>query len=831
MGRGKRSNHWPFLLCVLGLCLFGLLGCERAANTPTPRPVMDTATIPLPTDTIVSSTKAASDPTSILPTSTDTPIPALTSAPATRVVATTAVPTMTLPPSVGQIRFSAFLTPAGGLGDPGVLFPPGTQRIYLAVPFAHVSDGASLEEKWYRNDELWITRQNAWQEMSKSPGGELLLESLSASQGLPAGQYRVELWLNGQLAQTGQFFVLEAPTATPTPTHTPTWTPTVTWTLTPVATHTPTLTPTPTATPTLDRATKLAIAYRSAVYLRVPKDGSDTPSTGTGVIVDGRGLIVTNLHIVADPWTNQPYNQAGRIEVGVSVDPPRVPYHLTYLAEIYYTDPHLDVAVLRITSDWQGRPLPPLQLPWVPLGNDLSLAYAPDMHTCGYATNAVAATVGHGLYRGHSADGQWVQLAAPYYDGYNGGMALNDAAELVGIIHSYRQVNPSTQTSWYYLRPANALRPIIQQAQRWLDLGVRPATPTPVPPLDAPRAIVTMPDGAVLRAGPGQANQALWTAPRGTVLLLSTLRQSDATGQLWREVWTLTSPMRGWVREDYIQELDPATTIPPAGEDVIAFASNRSGRYQIYVMNADGAMQRNVSNHPSNNTAPAWSPDRRQIAFVSDRNGQNDIYVMAYDGSNVRRLTDAPSQELHPAWSNDGTRLAYVSNVDGDWEIWAMQADGSTKRQWTHNAAWDSYPVWSPDDGSLIYTSDRDGNYELYRVNLSTAQEQRLTNNPASDAFPAVAASGQVAFISARDGRMDLYILLPDHLEVQPQRIAIAQNDAELNRYPAWSPDGQTLLFSSWRDGHGEIYAVDRSGANLRNLSGTLGEDEFAAWH
>jgi Tol biopolymer transport system component len=315
------------------------------------------------------------------------------------------------------------------------------------------------------------------------------------------------------------------------------------------------------------------------------------------------------------------------------------------------------------------------------------------------------------------------------------------------------------------------------------------------------------------------------------VFELSTRQQTDDTGQLWREVWVKERPLRGWVLETHLQVLEPADLEPPAPTDVLAFASNRSGRYQIYVMQRNGSMQRNVSNHPSNDTMPAWSPDRTQLAFVSDRDGNNEIYVMGYDGQNVRRLTTSPSQELHPAWSPDGSQIAYVSNVDGDWEIWIMNADGSAKRPRTRNEAWDSYPTWSPDGRALVYTSQRDGNYELYRLNLDSGQERRLTNHPASDAFPAYGPGGELAFISARDGRMDLYIMLPEHLEVPPQRIPISSAEAEFNRYPSWSPDGQWLAFTSWRDGQAEIYAVTRQGDGLYNVSSTLGEDEFPAWY
>ena len=61
---------------------------------------------------------------------------------------------------------------------------------------------------------------------------------------------------------------------------------------------------------------------------------------------------------------------------------------------------------------------------------------------------------------------------------------------------------------------------------------------------------------------------------------------------------------------------------------------------------------------------PSWSPDGR-IAFASNRDGNFEIYVMNSDGENLRRLTNHPDWDMHPSWSPDG-RIAFRSNRDGE---------------------------------------------------------------------------------------------------------------------------------------------------------------------
>ena len=76
---------------------------------------------------------------------------------------------------------------------------------------------------------------------------------------------------------------------------------------------------------------------------------------------------------------------------------------------------------------------------------------------------------------------------------------------------------------------------------------------------------------------------------------------------------------------------------------MIAFTSDRDGNFEIYVMDADGTAQTNLTNNPASDAVPAWSPDGTKIAFFSDRDGNREIYVMDADGTNPTRLTSDPA--------------------------------------------------------------------------------------------------------------------------------------------------------------------------------------------
>ena len=283
----------------------------------------------------------------------------------------------------------------------------------------------------------------------------------------------------------------------------------------------------------------------------------------------------------------------------------------------------------------------------------------------------------------------------------------------------------------------------------------------------------------------------------------------------------------------------------------IAFSSDRDGDLEIYVMGTDGGNLRRLTKNSDGDWDPSWSPDGKRIVFLSNRDGHVDggapipeIYVMDADGGNQQNLTNTPNADRSPSWSPDGKRIVFesdrrmIEDKPHQLEIYVMDADGRNQQNLTNNNPnEDRYPSWSPDGKRIVFSSSREGHfeneaavtYEIYMMDADGGNQQRVTNNRNNDLSPVWSPDGErIAFASDRKGdwqNFEIYVMDADG--GNQQKIT---NNRAWDSSPSWSPDSERIVFRSKRDGNWEIYVIDADGGNLQNLTNHLADDWNPAW-
>jgi hypothetical protein len=275
----------------------------------------------------------------------------------------------------------------------------------------------------------------------------------------------------------------------------------------------------------------------------------------------------------------------------------------------------------------------------------------------------------------------------------------------------------------------------------------------------------------------------------------------------------------------------------------IAFVSDRGGNRDVYTMQQDGVDVRRVTDAPSAEENPAWSPAWTRLAFQSNRNGNWDIFTVRADcqpgpDCDLKQLTDNPADDMLPAWSPDGRAIAFVSTRDGNPEIYLMDSDGQNQRRLTFNPTGDWRPAWLPDSRQFVFTSDRTGHNGLYLM-AAPAGAEKLTAEPKVTPFvvgasdnrdPAVSAAGIVAFLSDRGGMSQAY---RQDLGPEGSTASLVAKGIEPEGHPSWVDDagvhGGGLLVSIERNGATNIFKADYPDRYIAMTNGSS-FDGHPAW-
>ena len=324
--------------------------------------------------------------------------------------------------------------------------------------------------------------------------------------------------------------------------------------------------------------------------------------------------------------------------------------------------------------------------------------------------------------------------------------------------------------------------------------------------------------------------------------------------------------------------------ISPDGKTVVF-----SFRGDLWKVSASGGAATPLTTNPAHDTMPVWSPDGTKIAFASDRYGNYDVFVMPAEGGEAKRLTFHSADETPTSFTPDGKAVLYsaaildaASNVQfptgAQPELYKVSVEGGRPEQilttpamyavfdraqkrlaysdqkgyemewrkhdksafardvWIWDVASgkhtrltafghdDRQPVWSPDEKSLYYLSEQGGSFNVWKLDLDHPDKptQVTRHNGQPVRFLSASRGGDLCFgfdgdiwIKPADGaerKLDVSIAA-DHPSNAVEWTDVADEVSEFDV----SPDGSEVAFIA----RGEVFVASTEHGQTRRITNT----------
>jgi Tol biopolymer transport system component len=281
------------------------------------------------------------------------------------------------------------------------------------------------------------------------------------------------------------------------------------------------------------------------------------------------------------------------------------------------------------------------------------------------------------------------------------------------------------------------------------------------------------------------------------------------------------------------REAAEASTVAGASHTSTTSASNKivfvrpqpgtGGDSNIWIMDADGSNQTQLTTYSGEDRLPALSPDGSKIAYMSVHGSQLQLWAMNSDGTNPAQIPFSGNVQI-PVWSPDGNRLAVQADGGQFWEVWVMNPDGSGAQRLTNFSEAAGSPSWSPDGTKLVFLSEPSANYHnLYTINSDGTGQTTIANASASgfsNHRPAWSPDGTkiatIHYAAGSTGSYSLWLMNPDG----SGGAALVQNiDSPDRNRLSWSKDGNWLVFGK----DGQVWRVKRDGTQLTQIINNSG--------
>ncbi|MEM9063901.1 MAG: hypothetical protein AAGB51_00260 [Planctomycetota bacterium] len=269
------------------------------------------------------------------------------------------------------------------------------------------------------------------------------------------------------------------------------------------------------------------------------------------------------------------------------------------------------------------------------------------------------------------------------------------------------------------------------------------------------------------------------------------------------------------------------------GETLFFASTQHRQTADIYARPIGTNALRQLTHTPANDAMPFPSPDGSRVAFASDRNGNWDIFVMPSTGGNAVQITKSGAHELHPSFSPDGRKVVFsrLGETSGRWELWVVELDNAAV---AHFIGFGLFPEFCPVGGTganggdkIVFQRGRERGeraFSVWTIDYDNGNSSNLMQ---------VAYSQYSALINptwSPDGEHIVYASVPNPSEwasfegTSPEVAALHMVNSQgaglvtltsgnsVDLMPTWGPTND-IFFVSNRGGSDTLWALDASQA------------------
>ena len=285
----------------------------------------------------------------------------------------------------------------------------------------------------------------------------------------------------------------------------------------------------------------------------------------------------------------------------------------------------------------------------------------------------------------------------------------------------------------------------------------------------------------------------------------------------------------------------------------IAFASNRYGNFDVFVMNANGGKANRLTFHSTNESPFSFSSNNKDVIFGAQRQddvkhrqyptgSQPELYSVPVKGGRVSQIFTIPAEYVQV--SKNGKTMLYHDKKGGENEFRKHHTSSITRDIWMYNAKTKSHkmittfngedrqPVFSADEKSMYYLSEKSGTFNVHKMYLNNpGQSQQITKFKMHPVRFLSFGNGILSFgfdgeiYTMKEGKKPSKV----NINITTQNISNSDKYISINggiREMAISPNGKEIAFIA----RGEVFVTSVDKSFTKRLTNTPENERFVTW-